>query len=102
MLEFDSEEDTGDEIFDAEDDLDAEADDDDTVDPLLASMAGGDAADDVTEDGDDVGHPCGLIDGSTPDIDPFMCRTLPLTNLRKTKTKRRRTKRRKMTSLLWI
>ncbi|KAF8910982.1 WD40-repeat-containing domain protein [Gymnopilus junonius] len=53
MLEFDSEEDTSDELFDAEDDLDAEADDDDTVDPLLANMAGGDAADDVTDDGDD-------------------------------------------------
>ena len=58
MEDFDSDEDTGDEVFDNEDDLDAEADEDDTGDPSLENLIaeGVEAADDVTEDGDDVGQ----------------------------------------------
>lgn len=52
-VEYDSEDDTLEDLYDGEDDADAEAEMDDDPDVLL-SMAPGEGADDATEDGDDV------------------------------------------------
>lgn len=52
-IEYDSEDDTLGDLYDGEDDADAEPEMDDDRDALL-NIAPGEGADDATEDGDDV------------------------------------------------
>lgn len=52
-VDYDSEDDTLEDLYDGEDDADGEAEMDDDPDALL-NMAPGEGADDATEDGDDV------------------------------------------------
>jgi len=52
-VEYDSEDDTLEDLYDGEDDADAEAELDEDPDALL-NLAPGEGVDDATEDGDDV------------------------------------------------
>jgi len=102
-VEYDSEDDTLEDLYDGEDDADAEADMDDDPDALL-NMAPGEGADDATEDGDDVCVPrfprsC-ILD--PPIIELYhRCRTLRLTIPTKRRKKKRTMRMKTKTSHPW-